>query len=64
MPASWSEKKKAEMDGRPHQQKPDLSNLVKAFEDALTDNDQSINLYREVKKIWGKYGKIVIHIPE
>lgn len=35
MPQSWSKKKRAAMDGRPHTQVPDLSNLVKAIEDAL-----------------------------
>lgn len=27
MPKSWSKKKRAAMDGQPHQQKPDLDNL-------------------------------------
>jgi Holliday junction resolvase RusA-like endonuclease len=42
MPYSWSEKKKTEMDGQVHQQKPDIDNLVKAFTDALTGDDAHI----------------------
>ena len=29
MPRSWTKKKKSEMDGKPHQQRPDLDNLIK-----------------------------------
>jgi len=35
MPKSWSKKKKSEMIGLPHIKKPDLSNLIKFYEDAL-----------------------------
>jgi len=65
MPKSWGKKKKQEMDGKPHQQRPDLSNLVKAFEDALlpesSGGDSAIYEYCHVKKIWGIEGKILIH---
>ncbi len=30
MPKSWSERKKCEMDGQPHQQRPDVDNYGKA----------------------------------
>ena len=64
-PKSWSKKKQQEMDGSPHQQRPDLSNLVKAFEDALLPEkfggDSAIYEYYRVKKIWGIQGKIIIH---
>ena len=30
MPKSWSKKKRAAMDGKPHQSVPDADNLVKA----------------------------------
>jgi Holliday junction resolvase RusA-like endonuclease len=36
MPSSWSEKKKAKMDGKPHVFKPDFSNLLKFVEDCAT----------------------------
>lgn len=42
MPASWSAKKKAEMDGKPHQQRPDIDNLAKAFLDALCEDDSYV----------------------
>lgn len=39
MPKSWSKRKRAEMSGQPHQQKPDLDNLQKALLDAIYDDD-------------------------
>lgn len=59
MPESWSEKKKTEMDGKPHQQKPDRSNLMKALEDALYQDDAKLWDSRS-SKIWGREGKIII----
>lgn len=51
MPKSWSQKKRKEHDGRPHQQKPDIDNLVKAFQDTLAAEDKAI--YRvDAKKRW------------
>lgn len=59
MPDSWSEKKKAEMSGRPHQQKPDIDNLVKAFLDALCEDDSYV--YKvTAEKYWAEQGKIVV----
>ncbi len=52
IPQSWSRQKKQEALGKPHQQKPDLSNLLKALEDAVYGEDSKIWHYREVKKIW------------
>lgn len=59
MPPSWSERKKDNMIGRPHQQKPDKDNLEKALLDALFNNDAHIWDSR-VTKIWGYEGKIII----
>ena len=61
MPKSWSKKKRAEMNGKPHQQKPDLDNLIKAFKDALCKDDSYIYEYRTMRKTWGVKGKIFIH---
>ncbi len=59
MPESWSKKKRAAMDGKPHMIRPDLSNLVKAIEDAIYREDSVIyDLW--ATKIWGKEGKIII----
>lgn len=63
MPQSWSKKKQWDMQGRPHQQKPDTSNLVKAFEDALTDDDSAIWSI-SAQKFWGDKGEIVVFESE
>lgn len=59
MPPSWSEKKKQLMDGKPHQQKPDASNLLKALEDALRTDDERI-WDPHPRKFWARKGRIVI----
>ena len=60
MPKSWSKKKKAEMDGKPHQSKPDLDNLIKAFKDALLKDDSKVWRYGRMMKVWGKRGLIIV----
>ena len=42
MPASWSEKKRKELNGMPHTQKPDINNVLKGIEDALVENDKPL----------------------
>ena len=61
MPKSWWKKKRRDMDGKPHQGRPDLSNLIKAFEDALFEEDSSIYEYGFMRKEWGEVGKIIVH---
>ena len=39
MPKSWSNKKKIEMNGKPHQQRPDLDNYLKAWKDSVYEED-------------------------
>lgn len=57
MPKSWSNKKRAEMYGQPHQSKPDLDNLKKALLDAIFDDDKVVwDMW--VTKIWGRIGEI------
>lgn len=60
MAKSWSKKKKAEMDGQPHQQKPDLDNLCKAMWDCLSAEDSNIHTIHNVRKVWGHKGQIQI----
>lgn len=61
MPESWSKKKKAEMQGKPHQQKPDLDNLIKAVKDSLLKDDSHVWKYiEEPKKVWSETGKIIL----
>lgn len=53
MPKTWSKRKKELMCNKPHQQKPDLDNLMKAFKDALADEDSFVYKYRNCVKFWG-----------
>ncbi len=59
MPKSWSEKKRVAMCGSPHQKKPDIDNLIKAFLDALCDDDSYVYAIR-AEKYWAYDGKIVL----
>lgn len=59
MPKSWSAKKKAQMNGQPHQSKPDADNMLKALCDALHSDDSGIWDVR-ITKVWGYEGQIVI----
>ncbi|OCG45693.1 crossover junction endodeoxyribonuclease RuvA [Gilliamella sp. Choc4-2] len=59
MPKSWSNKKRAEMDGKPHQQRPDKDNLEKGLLDAIFGEDCRVWDGR-VTKIWGNVGQIII----
>lgn len=64
MPESWSKKKKLEMVGKKHQQRPDLDNLVKAFQDALSDEDGYVAVYKNVGKYWSLEDKIIVYEKE
>lgn len=59
MPKSWSFKKQLEMNGQPHQQKPDIDNYLKAFMDALCEDDSYVYDVR-AQKFWSVEGKIII----
>jgi Holliday junction resolvase RusA-like endonuclease len=59
MPISWSEKKKALHDGKPHQAKPDLDNCIKSVWDSLAASDSYIWRVDAVKR-WGREGSITI----
>jgi len=60
MPKSWSKNKKAMMSGQPHRQTPDLSNLLKALEDAIFLDDSCIWNYASLTKRWSYEGDIEI----
>ncbi len=51
MPKSWTLKKKEKMNGEPHQQRPDVDNLLKALMDAVYGEDCTVYDIR-VSKIW------------
>lgn len=59
MPASWSDKKKNDFARRPHQQKPDLDNCIKAVMDAFNADDSHVHTIT-AKKVWAREGRIVI----
>jgi Holliday junction resolvase RusA-like endonuclease len=64
MPASWSEKQKRAMDGMPHQQKPDLDNLVKGVLDALLPlEDCKVWHIGSQSKFWARTGEIRVTVP-
>jgi len=63
MPKSWSNKKRLDMFGKPHQQRPDKDNLEKALLDAVYDEDCRVWDSR-VSKIWGAFGAIRVSVPE
>lgn len=62
MPSSWSRKKRLAMNGQPHQSKPDLSNMIKALEDALHIDDSHIWNYTGLSKLWGDFGRIIVEV--
>jgi Holliday junction resolvase RusA-like endonuclease len=59
MPESWSKKKREELRGQPHKQKPDIDNLLKAVFDAVLENDEHIYDVR-ASKFWGDKAQIII----
>ena len=60
MPKSWSTRQKSLMNGKPHKQTPDLSNLLKSLEDALRKEDKEIWDVHASKR-WGETGLIRIY---
>lgn len=64
---TWKKYKKLAMHMKLHQSRPDLSNLLKAFEDALILEDKGIANYAGLSKFWvneptGRI-EIIIHLP-
>lgn len=59
MAQSWSKKRKDNMRGKPHTQKPDLDNLFKALGDAVYGDDSIIWDFR-CTKYWDDEGSIEI----
>lgn len=52
MPKKWSKKKKKLSHGFFHDRRPDLKNLLSAFEDALMSEDKGIAYYTHLGKRW------------
>lgn len=59
MPKSWSNKKRLEMVGKPHQQRPDIDNLIKAYMDALCEDDSYVWSVKAQKQ-WSEQGSIEV----
>ena len=59
MPKSWSKKKRDKMDGKPHQQKPDLDNMIKSLLDSIHKEDCGVHDISACKR-WAKSGAITI----
>ena len=60
MAKSWSKKKKLEMHGTIHENKPDVDNLLKGFMDCLCpDGDQAIYAILPIK-VWSYEGHISV----
>ena len=61
MPKSWAKKKKREMCGALHRQKPDIDNIAKAISDALLCEDKGIAMGKQIK-YWCEQGEEGIHV--
>jgi Holliday junction resolvase RusA-like endonuclease len=62
MPPSWSRKKQTALVGSPHDQKPDIDNLAKAFLDAFKTEDKHV-YHLNAMKYWSYVGSIDIYVP-
>lgn len=60
MPKSWSKKKMIKMYNTPHNQKPDIDNLVKAVMDTLMTDDKQVWKIKAEKR-WSDSGSIMIN---
>lgn len=63
MPASWSQRKQLSMAGMPHQQTPDLDNILKSLLDALFESDAEIHDIH-ISKRWGYAGAISVETAD
>jgi Holliday junction resolvase RusA-like endonuclease len=63
MPKSWSKKKREQMLGKPHKQRPDIDNLAKAFLDALLKEDSYVYSL-SAEKYWSNEGSILVLTDE
>ena len=59
MPPSWSQKKRNELRGQPHQQKPDCDNCTKLCMDAFNEDDSHVHTIH-ASKVWADTGRIII----
>lgn len=65
MSISLSKAQRKEREDRidmPHQMKPDIDNMLKAFMDALMKEDSHVHTIGRMTKIWGLHGHIKVVI--
>ncbi|MEI8048458.1 MAG: RusA family crossover junction endodeoxyribonuclease [Bacteroidota bacterium] len=60
MPPAWSKTKRAYMNGKPHQQTPDIDNLCKSFMDSLCSQDSYVHSIT-ASKVWSVEPQIIIY---
>lgn len=60
MPPSWSKKKRAAMEGQPHEQKPDVDNFGKGLLDSLWPEEDCAVWDVRFRKLWAAKGSIEI----
>lgn len=58
-PKSYNEKKRTKLDDTPHMLRPDLDNLIKAFQDAMLKEDGMVYEIH-AKKLWSRKGYICV----
>jgi Holliday junction resolvase RusA-like endonuclease len=56
MPNSWSVKKKNALNGKPHDQKPDLDNMIKVLDALFKDDSKIYSIHAE--KYWSNEDSI------
>lgn len=63
MAKSWSKRRRADMHDKPHQQKPDIDNYLKALLDAVCEDDSYV--YKvTMSKRWAVFGSIILTVNE
>jgi len=61
MPKSWSKKKREALNGKIHEQTPDLDNILKGIMDSLCKNDKHVaHIKSGLGKFWAEEGAIII----
>ena len=61
MPKSWRKRKRAEYVGSPHDQKPDIDNLIKAWLDTFSSDDKYVYSVT-AEKYWAEAGSIELRV--
>ena len=67
IPASLSLRKQVALVGRPHEKRPDVSNVIKAVEDALNGvvwHDDSQITHLTAQKVYSLEPKVVVRVSE